>query len=743
MDKSGDTMTMRGFSTARRHINKQQQSQSTSSRGRNLIPATGLNASRGDLEFSEKSKKEKVRSLSAVAKALSMGCRVSHSQKPTKKFKLPRKFVKDCNGVDHASVPRKIRTAVKKRGRESVLGDSEKVNHRMNGIESPQKEGIKKSKKQRSPGWSTRQVLPGPITKDEEEVVETLYALAGMFPGNNGSNAKSELESESLPENSTVLQDQEESQSANATVEASGTTQDAGEGSPKGCRKISSLDETIGQEQIDIPESAKFLVATHSTVPKINMQVVPVMVRSENGGKVASRDSELSLEMGLNVPTQPHISHFGRKSDVEFQTAGGIDCKQEQHIIKYQKETGMLEDEMYLLPAKVQHCGQACLRLHQLGLVLLICRSQIHSPLFILFWSSAAKAPDWLNTAIGASKQDLMESCSSSGKISEIVSHKKSWKRCAAHVHISHLIRSLEVSKRQVGKEHELYDECHQMRAHQGSKCGVLMEAQDLNWLRSGNSSATGTVHSATTSNSRETKNGILQHGLYHHISQAPPTPGVYGPQKQSFNFLSLSTGGSELKVNESFNRGESKLEPLSKSQVPYFQSLQQQHGLMPIQSPYASTFLDQLPGVGGPQVRVQQQQPHYYGTPLRGTHYSSTVSYKQQHQSFWAVQLAAQGGSAVNCSIVRAQYPNWQSGRHDSSVASSCAQVIPASLEAFGSKITSISEQHLFTLASSRSRANGQDIYLPSSVCEESKGRFRSSKSGTPSLQLLCDERI
>ena len=50
-----------------------------------------MNASLGDLEFSEKSKKEKVRSLSAVAKALSMGCRVSHSQKPTKKFKLPIK----------------------------------------------------------------------------------------------------------------------------------------------------------------------------------------------------------------------------------------------------------------------------------------------------------------------------------------------------------------------------------------------------------------------------------------------------------------------------------------------------------------------------------------------------------------------------------------------------------------------------------------------------------------------------
>lgn len=76
----------------------------------------------------------------------------------------------------------------------------------------------------------------------------------------------------------------------------------------------------------------------------------------------------------------------------------------------------------------------------------------------------------------------------------------------------------------------------------------------------------------------------------------------------QCFNFLSLSTGVSDqLKANEIFNKGESKLEPYSKQQLPYFQSLQlqqqRQHGLMPVQSsPYASTFLDQLP-VAGPQV--------------------------------------------------------------------------------------------------------------------------------------------
>ncbi|KAK7351754.1 hypothetical protein VNO77_11425 [Canavalia gladiata] len=719
MDKSGEAM--RGFSSAKRHTNKQE-SQSASSGGRNLIPA-GLNA----VKFSEKSKKEKVRSLSAVAKALSsyqMGCHLSDSHKPnataTNKVKLPTKFLDNCNGVDHhASVPRKIRSAMKKRSRESILSDSEKVNHKMNGMESPPKDGKKKSKKRRSQYGLTRHVLPGPITKDEEEVVETLYALAGMFPY-NGSNARSEPDGESLPENSTVLEDQEESQSADATIEASGATPDAGEKS----EKISSLNKIIGQKQTDFPGSEKFLAATYGTSSQINLQAMPVMMVGGNGGKVELHDPELSLEMGLNVPTQSHISQTGGQSDVEVQTAGGIDCKQEQRVIKHQKETEGSALWPGLSPWASAGTSASYLQ------------------------CSVAEAPvDWVNTAICASKQDLMESCSSGGKISEVVLHKNLRKRCAAHVHISHLIRSLEVPKRQMGKKPELY-ECYQMRVHQGSKCEVQMETHNLNWMRNGNSSAAGIAHSVTTRNFHETKNSILQHrGHYHEISQTSPTPGVYGPHNQSFNFLYLSTGGNELKVNRSFNKGEGKLEPLSKSQVPYFPSLQQQHGLMPIQSQYTSTsFLDQLP-VAGPQVRLQQA--HYYGTPLRGTHYSSTVSYKQQHQSFWAVQLAAQCGSAVNCSITgRAQYPNWLSGRPDSCAASSCAQVIlPHSPEALGSKITSISEQQLLTLASSltpssRSTANGLGIHLPSSLCEESKGRFRSS-CGTPSLQLLCDERI
>ncbi|KAK2353057.1 hypothetical protein QL285_090729 [Trifolium repens] len=54
------------------------------------------------------------------------------------------------------------------------------------------------------------------VTKDEKEVTETLYALAGMFSIND-SSAENELDCKSLSKNSSVSHDQEES--ANATFE--------------------------------------------------------------------------------------------------------------------------------------------------------------------------------------------------------------------------------------------------------------------------------------------------------------------------------------------------------------------------------------------------------------------------------------------------------------------------------------------------------------------------------------------
>ncbi|KAG5020421.1 hypothetical protein JHK87_016276 [Glycine soja] len=48
---------------------------------------------------------------------------------------------------------------------------------------------------------------------DEEEVAETLYALAGMFPHNASNHNSIILDGKSLPANSSVLQDLEDNSS--------------------------------------------------------------------------------------------------------------------------------------------------------------------------------------------------------------------------------------------------------------------------------------------------------------------------------------------------------------------------------------------------------------------------------------------------------------------------------------------------------------------------------------------------
>lgn len=85
---------------------------------------------------------------------------------------------------------------------------------------------------------------------------------------------------------------------------ASGTTHDASpcpERSTREAAKITSFNETKGQEQTDFSESAKLFVPSHSNAPKINPQAMPMMVKSENGGKVELHDSELCLAMGWVV----------------------------------------------------------------------------------------------------------------------------------------------------------------------------------------------------------------------------------------------------------------------------------------------------------------------------------------------------------------------------------------------------------------------------------------------------------
>ncbi|KAK4275116.1 hypothetical protein QN277_018251 [Acacia crassicarpa] len=702
----------------------------------------GLDGIEVDFEFPLQTKKEKVRSLNAVGRALSscqenkMGCGVTAKvgalrvQSPSsntiasskKRFKVSKRFSADCNGVGHASVPRKLRSAVKKRNREYSLLDYEKLNHKLNGIESPVKECIQKtevmSMQQGNPDWSTRQTVSGPITKDEEEVVETLYALSGMFL-NKDSNERLKLQGDSSPENSN-LQDLEKSTNNNA-FEGSGTAQDShhfhAEISSGEAAITNSSVDCIDRKQPDSVENAE-LMTSDNFASNLNLDTMPMLSRNENGNEAALDDSELSLAVGLSMPRQsPNL-----RNEMKPEPAGAVESIQVHHMMKGQSNSGVPTWWPGLALAASAESQASYLQ------------------------SSAAKAPVWHDAARCAFKQDSIQGASS--EISEVVVHKKLWKRCAAHVHISNFIRNLQESNNK-----DLLEQANHsnqlMRANEGSVHGDLMEVQNSNRTRSEITSAPGLGHSDTGKDLHDNRNSIRQQSCCYHEAL---TPDVYGTQKQGLELLSLSAGGNGLKVNNKLDQSRgSRLESLPKLQMPYFQPLAQLQGLMPFpvpQSQYASpSYLTHQISAAGPQVL-----PHYYGNSLWpvGRNGSTASNNKHQQQSFWGVLQVAtegQGRSGINCNTMGPQYPKWENGRQGSVVNPAMIPQSSASVQVVGSKFLPISEQHqqhFLSLASSlpQSRTNGLNNFaVPPSACEQSRGRFHSSR-GTASFQLLGDER-
>ncbi|XP_062164014.1 uncharacterized protein LOC133870807 isoform X2 [Alnus glutinosa] len=754
----------------------------------------------GDFIPSERSKKERLRRLSAVGRTSSsykgyeMGCDVSDgedelrvqapsmSNGSSKRFKISRKFFDDCNGVDHTSVPRKLRSAMKKRNRESVsppLPDSKKLNHTVSGVESHVKNGVRKPKlnMKRTP----EQTLSGPITKDEEEVVETLYALAGMFPSND-VNEKSKLDGESMEEKPSALPESRES--TMPSLEDSAVTKENlssmpsliiaevanpssnVERSPKETTIVDSLNEPRVQEQPDLPDSKRVRIELDSSVPQLNLHSMPILTKSESNSEKPLGDAdELSLDTRLKLPTQPETPLIERKPEIALGPAIAIASQlEQQNMIKEPTKNGPA-----LWP------GLSSVVSHSVG---------SHGP---SVQSSAAKIQGWLDTAV-ASRDRSFGSGSSSGKVSKVAVNENSWKRCATHVRISHLIRIFQMPENQ----ERLLLQPNQLKPQEGSKLGVLMAMNNFHGVRkslNGIISPSNLCNSTTEGNSNEAKTGILQHQRLHQDQpQAALASGVYTPQKQSFDFLSLLAGGGGVEAKNSVNRAGNGLDSMSQLQVPYLHSLAQQQTLMPFSMPqarYSSAYPDQLSGAPATSHQVQLQVPPYLGSPFCGSHASPTTLTKQQQQHqhqqlqlqlqlqqhqqqqlqlqqqhqqqqlqqhqqqqcFWAAQLADQY-RPVGTSTSMTQVSSWQQGRQDSPMLIPCAQAIipppPSSLELLGPKYTTVSQQqqHLMAITSTfpPTRLKRQDHALPA-VYDETGGGFHAS--GALPLQLLCNERL
>ncbi|KAF5462129.1 hypothetical protein F2P56_018160 [Juglans regia] len=715
----------------------------------------------------------------------------------SKRFKIPKKFFYDRNGVDQASVPRRLRSAMKKRNHESVsppLPDSKKVNSTISGVEeSPIKNGVKKSKlnlKHGGSDWSPEQTFSGQITKEEEEVVETLYALAGMFP-NNDANEKSKLDTEytearplAFPEsreNPSSMQDSAVTNDNSSTMpwKLSNVTNPSSSNTdslPKETRKVDSLNEPSIQERPDLSNREKIHMESDCPVPQLNASSMSFLDKSDSGsdGEKPLRNYELSL-IGLKLPTQPETPLIEKVSEMAMgpvnvisksELNGAITIASEpeqQKMIKEPKKNGSA-----LWP------GLSSVVPHGVG-----------SPGHYL-QSSAAKVPGWLDTDMIACRHRSFENGSSSGEVSKVAVEKDTWKRCSAHVHISHLIQNLQMPENQ-GR---LLLQCNQLKLQKGPNLGARMALNSFHGVRTsfnGTISSTTTCNSTDGRNSNDAKTGILwQQQLHQDQPHAALVSEAYTSQKQRFDFLSLFTGGGGMEAKNCGDRTSNGLDPSSQCQVPYLQSLAQQQTLLPFAMPQtrytSAAYPDQLSITSSAANKVQMRVAPFLGNPFSGPHVSPAalttqqqqqqqqqqqLQQQQQHQlrqqqqqqqqhqlqqhqrhqqqqHFWAAQLAAHY-RPVATSISMTQISSWQQGRQDPPMLIPCAQAsIPPSLEVLGPKYATASQQKQRLMAITPSlppaQIKKQDNLFPSTY-GETEGGFHAS--GVLPLQLLCNEHL
>lgn len=678
----------------------------------------------------------------------------SMSNATAKRFKLPKKLFDDCNGVDHSSIPRKLRSAVKKRNPESMsppLPDSKKLNHTVGEMESLKKDGLKKSKlnivKQGSSDWSQKEVI-GPITKDEEEVVETLYAMAGMFPENDSVN-NSKLESAPSEAKPPALREHRESctpavKDSAVTKEELGSTFPLRTSEAAPSSNVESSQKETAKTSAEVeekPDSKSFHVKTDSCVPLVNVHsTMPLLAKREHNS-----DEPSCNPVTFQVLPEPCRDSGLEQSTQETSLTGKPELAVGSTTLRSEQDTATesWRNGLALWP----------------GL----------SPMVLLGAGSSGpslqstKIPAWLDAAVGASKPYSLENGPSTRKVFKGATTNRSLKRCAGHVYISRLIRDLQMPE----NKEKSHLQCNQLKPpDEGQRQETHMVIYDFDKTRKGLNGviSVNSIGSTTAErNSSEARSGILQHKRLHHDQlQTATESGLQTLQKQSFNFLSLSAGGLGAEDTNSFSRTRNNaLEPSSEFQVSHLHSLPQHQNFMPIAMPqthYTSSYPDKISTSGtGSTQQVKLQLPSYLSSPFLGpAHTSSTIltkQHQQQQQQLWPAQLAGQCRPTGH-STAMSQFSNWPNGRQDPTLIP-CPQSLispaPTSLEVLRPKYSTNSQhqhqhwlqhQQLMTITSSlpSSRVKRQDHHLPL-VYDELEGGFRTGSS--LSLQLLCNERL
>ncbi|XP_058098826.1 uncharacterized protein LOC131243470 isoform X2 [Magnolia sinica] len=722
------------------------------------LKASGSLNGCNNLDFSERSKKERVRGLR-------VSCRASSSNEDSemgggggsegeeelrlpstsgdRRFKLNGKAFEDCSTVDPASVPRKLRSAMSKRNRESIsppMPDAKKVHHASNRTEAPLVNGTRRSKHNMQGSLDRPSKQPISITKDEEEVAEALYALAGIFPDSKLATCKVERmtdkeEHSPLPdtaENSLPPSEVSKEESTEVPYAPTATTP----------TNLSSCQE-------ELPEvTVKAEAVTKPTVPegpvfagiqKLDLELnSPAQADLQRNGSLPENEykekTNLSGAVNLSIPMQ--ISSESCLGNGLLQT-----IQPEALPLRKPEENGTLPAVSVAIkqeaPATKEstESSERLTSMEDLRHGMLNGLSNGHRN---LTRSSSVQAAAWPDSATGATVPVITGNDVLAVKLPPVtVKKSQSWKRCATHMHISRLICAYQSTEK---KSRCALPDNHP-KPKEGARSGVIMLKNGLNNILS--AGANSLV--AERNSSHEARIGIRQDNRFLQDQQSSTSSGVYAQQKQSCDFLSLSAG------LESSNNG---LESTAQLQVPYLHPLVQ-HPVMPFSLPharYSSAYPEQLAAAAAAAAQqVQLQLPQYMGNPFYGPQVGhgggSVKQQQQQQQQMWVAQMAQYLPPGYPSSLP----PKRQNGRHDSPSLVPCTQAAippsPSSLELLGATKYSPAPQQPFAFpSSSPSRSKRQPQQHHPSSYDEGGGGGSGSVAGFRSdglpqhLQLLCN---
>ncbi|XP_073305278.1 uncharacterized protein [Primulina huaijiensis] len=325
----------------------------------------------------------------------------------SKKFKLPRKLLDECCAVNHAAIPRKLRSAIKKRGLDS-MPNSKKQNRLYDGVETIRKSGAKKSR---------LNMKQGHITKDEKEVAETLYLLANMFYDAIKTDERGFDVHPSETNSSIVLE------TGSTTTAAQDAGKIAARATLEALCQTSNLEDSTSKiaplKTFDDPLLSKLHISKQ----------YPILLASEDRTNLVTSASKTKISALTTVPSDRGIT-------MEQVAAPGIqNCPREDKNNVCEVDLLLWHSSLSSTVTQGTETLESCPR------------------------SSINKLPAWFETTNHVIQHPTPEESFTKNKHHLVKAEPmRLRRRCSAHIYICHLIKVMQVSDRKEGLPGTLFE---------------------------------------------------------------------------------------------------------------------------------------------------------------------------------------------------------------------------------------------------------------------------------------------